>query len=245
MLFRSLDHSKTIWIVVILFIAVSVFVWLGNHKTVSLGEEFTLRPGQVVRIADTELKMALEKIIDVQCHTPEAIFEICGPTGITQFEYQGKTYSYLPADIPFTVEFGTIETNRAVFSVYRVDDCVDRGDRCWQSAASRLRNPDLCVQIRNDELKNECFEYLASVVGISERGLVCSRVSDPKHFCQYWHAVDQNNIEQCAKVVDINWRRQCFRDVINKVGKDYKACVGLKASLYSECVDSVRNWVLE
>lgn len=255
MFFRSLDHSKTIWIVAILFIAVSVFVWLGNHKTVSLGEEFTLRQGQTASISGTDLRITLVRILK-DCRSGGSFLEIC-PSGIVEYEYEGQKIKSISENIPYDVVVVESQEEYMVYIVYRAGDCATRGDQCWESAAYRFKNLEACGKIEDNDRQRDCYEALAAYYLKERAHEICSYVSDPRQYCLLLKAVSANDINLCRNVglgkwgpsTQPGWKDTCFGTILrnnqnnlelcNQVGTvDYKRC--REAPLYLERME---NWV--
>lgn len=203
-------------------------------KKVELGEEFSLKKGEIAKVKGKSVSLHITGFINNPC--PEnADCTWSGQAVKYELTVGGKVYnnSY---ESPYDVT--QKDTNYKTYSKFIIEDSEtnckkhESSDVCMRTLSERYSDKSYCARIYDATIKDSCYEYFAEKANDSN---LCQIVAIPKSYCLYKKSVSTNNLAQCKHINTFQWRIRCFKEIAAKIGPGDIACNELRVDYATEC----------
>jgi hypothetical protein len=232
--------SGRLFVVALLFIAAMA---AGGTEVATTGEarlrqSFLLRVGELTTVPEAGLRVELVALSyrscppDVFCDQPSGpvvdfrIIEIASSEEL----HRGELHRAPPSGYPFFVLPGDSDGRTyARFSVHSSEAwCTERADRraerdCWSGLAKTTAKAEFCDRAASTGLAaDRCYEELAEQM--SDPAL-CQEVPSSRGWCRFQQVISniENNVADCAVLLNWSLRTTCFRIAADELGSS-SAC---------------------
>lgn len=192
------------------------------RKTVELGEEFTLKLNQVVKLKNEPIYL---KLIHLQPYDSWTM------TGGNKFSFKVGGYDYYRKS-PYT--YYTVDTDGEIYATMIIQKrevfCSERGgDYCFSEYAKDVQDISLCAKIEDLNIKSECMLKLASDLDQLD---VCNEIPAGyyQNECFRRFSISEEDVAICDTIAidefrsfGISSRDECYLSVFN-VTRDAGIC---------------------